>query len=221
MKTIIALSRYIGLRIPSELQGLKWSDITWSDSENAIGRIVVTDVKRGKHSGLDKRVSPLWPEAEKELRALFDEAKEGAIYVFPNATINANLRTTFEKAIVRAGFDLWPRLFHNLRASCETDYDRAGIPERVYCKWIGNSPRIAQKHYLRYDETDLQAGINTFLAGSGNTGTGSENQPGNQPEGNQSNNSSNPIKTGLNGTRKSTRVEPENQPELNPKINPD
>jgi hypothetical protein len=29
--------------------------------------------------------------------------------------MNANLRTTFEKVVERAGLTPWPRLFHNLR----------------------------------------------------------------------------------------------------------
>ena len=33
-----------------------------------------------------------------------------------------NLRTTFMKLIARAGYEPWPRLFHNMRASCATDW---------------------------------------------------------------------------------------------------
>ena len=36
-----------------------------------------------------------------------------------------NLRTTFMKLIARAGYEPWPRLFHNMRASCATDWAEA------------------------------------------------------------------------------------------------
>jgi hypothetical protein len=58
-----------------------------------------------------------------------------------------NLRTQFEGIIKRAGATAWPKLFHNLKASRETElmreYDLATV-----CKWIGNSPTVAPKHYV-------------------------------------------------------------------------
>src|SRR6185295_7207846 len=48
----------------------------------------------------------------------------------------------------------WPKLFHNLRASRQTElmreYDLATV-----CKWIGNSPAVAAKHYAT--SVDLNA----------------------------------------------------------------
>ena len=48
----------------------------------------------------------------------------------------------------------WPKLWHNLRASRETElmreYDLATV-----CKWIGNSPAVAAKHYAM--SVDLNA----------------------------------------------------------------
>ena len=176
-RSIFVLARFIGIRIPSELVGLKWSDIVWSDSENQIGRICITDQKRKRHEGKGTRFSPLWREAEKELRALFDEAKEGEEYIFPGMKATDNLRQTMEKIVFRAGVELYPKLFHNLRASRETEYHRAGINPTTYSRWIGNSPVIAVKHYVQYRDEDFQAGVNAFLAGSGNTEAGGQNSP--------------------------------------------
>lgn len=162
-RAIIALSRYVGLRIPSELKTLKWGDIVWSDSSHETALIKITDTKRSGHEGLGTRISPLWKEAEKELRTLFDESPEGQEYIFPGIKSSSNLRTTMEKIILRAGLQLYPRIFHSLRASCETDYHRELVPPTTYCRWIGNSPKIAEKHYIRYDETDMEAGINLVL----------------------------------------------------------
>jgi hypothetical protein len=50
----------------------------------------------------------------------------------------------------------WPRLFHNLRASRQTELMQ-NLPIHVVCEWLGNSRLIAQEHYLRVTETDFEA----------------------------------------------------------------
>ena len=50
----------------------------------------------------------------------------------------------------------WPRLFHNLRASRETEL-RGAFPSHVVCRaWIGNSERIAAAHYLQVTDFDFE-----------------------------------------------------------------
>ena len=48
----------------------------------------------------------------------------------------------------------WPRLFHSMRASRQTELQRA-FPLHVVCSWLGNSPRIAQQSYLLVTEDDF------------------------------------------------------------------
>ena len=48
----------------------------------------------------------------------------------------------------RAGLKAWPRLWHNLRASRETELAES-FPAHVVCEWIGNSQRVAAEHYLQ------------------------------------------------------------------------
>lgn len=68
-----------------------------------------------------------------------------------------NLRTTMEKIIRRAGLSPWPRLFHNMRASRETELTER-FPVHVVTAWLGNTPEIARKHYLQVtDEHFRQA----------------------------------------------------------------
>ena len=68
---------------------------------------------------------------------------------------NANLRTQLTRIIRRAGLAPWPRLFHNLRSSRQTELEER-FPTHVVCRWLGNSPRIASKHYLQVREADFQ-----------------------------------------------------------------
>jgi len=58
-----------------------------------------------------------------------------------------NLRTQLERIIAKAGHQVWPRLFQNLRASCATDWVQR-YPSHVVAKWLGHSPKVAAQHYL-------------------------------------------------------------------------
>jgi hypothetical protein len=57
----------------------------------------------------------------------------------------------------------WPRLFHNLRGSLETDLFEK-FPAHVVVAWLGNSERIALKHYLKVTDNHLAA-ASTFGVG--------------------------------------------------------
>ena len=77
----------------------------------------------------------------------------------PNGWVNCNLRTTFLNVVRKAGLTPWPRLFHNLRASCETDL-LAELPIASVTAWIGHSAEVALKHYaqVRTGDFDRAAG---------------------------------------------------------------
>jgi len=66
-----------------------------------------------------------------------------------------NLRTRFEKIIRRAGLTTWPRLWHNLRASRQTELEEH-FPSHVVCAWLGNSETVARKHYLQVLDSHFQ-----------------------------------------------------------------
>jgi len=155
-RAIVALARYGGLRCPSEVLSLRWMDIDW-----AAGRIVVTSPKTEHHPGKASRTIPLFPELRSVLEECFELAAEGAVYVVDERMRarargkagwrNCNLRTTFMKIVRRAGLTPWPRLFHNLRASRQTELAER-FPAHVVCDWLGNSEAIARKHYFQTTE---------------------------------------------------------------------
>jgi len=76
----------------------------------------------------------------------------------PGGWANANLRTTFTKIVRRAGLTQWPRLFHNLRASRETELVES-YPVQVVTSWLGNTPTVAMKHYLMTTEAHFEAAV--------------------------------------------------------------
>jgi integrase len=144
-RLIIALSRFGGLRCPSEHLALRWQDMDWERN-----RFRVDSPKTGE------RWIPMFPELRPHLEAAFELAEDGAVYCINRyRDSNTNLRTTFTKIIRRAGAKPWPKLFHNLRASRETEL-AATYPIHVVCEWIGNSAAIAAKHYLTVREEDFE-----------------------------------------------------------------
>lgn len=74
----------------------------------------------------------------------------------------------------RAGVRAWERLFHNLRASRETELT-SEHPLHVVCSWIGNSAIIAAKHYLQV--TDDHFAKATGISAEGIV-SGEENEGG-------------------------------------------
>jgi integrase len=150
-RLIIALSRFGGLRCPSEHLALRWQDIDWERS-----RFLVRSCKTEHHDDGGERWVPIFPELRPYLDECFELAEDGAVNVITRyRDTNANLRTTFNKIIKRAGAKPWPKLFHNLRASRQTEL-AAEYPIHVVCDWIGNSAAIASKHYLTVREDDFE-----------------------------------------------------------------
>jgi integrase len=150
-RLIVSLARWGGLRCPSEVLSVTWADIDWDRS-----RVRVTSPKTEHHVGKDHRELPLFPELRAELQAAWTPESAGYIVderfrkgsMGPAGWRNCNLRTTFQKIVKRAGLTPWPRLFHNLRSSRQTELQEK-FPMHVVCAWLGNSPDIAREHYLQ------------------------------------------------------------------------
>ena len=152
-RCLVALSRFGGLRVPSEALSLKWSDVDWKQN---IIRITCPKLEHLEGHGV--REIPLFGELQPFLLECFEAADDGAEYVIERnrppvlktggGWSHANLRTRFAKIIRRAGLEQWPRLWHNLRASRQTELADQ-FPSHVVCAWIGNSESVAREHYLQ------------------------------------------------------------------------
>ena len=145
---------------PIETLSLRWEDIDWE-----MNRMSIPEPKVEHHEGRGIRSCPIFPE----LRPILDEAfeifgdKSEYVVAAPqyraaaNAAMgwkNSNLRTEMTRLLRRAGVSGWPRLFHSMRASRQTELQRE-FPLHVVCSWLGNSPRIAQQSYLLVTEDDF------------------------------------------------------------------
>jgi integrase len=165
-RLVFALPRLAGLRCPSEVGGLAWADVDFDG-----GRLTVRSPKTEHHGGGHAvRLVPIVPRLREILAAGRDAAAPGERLVVPMAgRPGANLRTTAEKIIGRASVATWPRLYQNLRASCETDWVQA-FPAHVVAKWLGHSPMIAAQHYLQVRDAHFRDAIEGGSGGSRKSG---------------------------------------------------
>ena len=159
---IVALSRYGGLRCPSEHLELVWGDIDWER-----GRIRVRSPKTAHHDGHEERIMPLFPELRPILETAWKElteAEDFAPEAQPTSELpiitryretNANLRTQLLRIIKKAGLVAWPKLFQNMRASRATELAQHH-PGHVAAAWLGHSTKVADKHYWQVTDADFE-----------------------------------------------------------------
>ena len=144
-RLLFALVRFGGLRCPSEPFDLTWDCVHWD-----INRLTVCKHKT-KH-----RTIPLFPEIRVHLEAAFDQAKEGERFVITRyRDTNANLRTQFNRIVEKAGLTPWKKPFTNCRSTRETELAEQ-FAIHVVTGWLGNSPRVAMKHYLQITDAHFE-----------------------------------------------------------------
>lgn len=147
-RLLIALSRFGGLRVPSEALALRWSDVDWEHN-----RLTVRSPKTEHHEGKGERIIPLFPEIREHLLGVFESAPVGSDNVISRYREGANLNPHFRRIIKRAGLIPWDRTWHNLRASRQIEL-AASFPLHTVCAWIGNTKAIAAGHYLQVTDAD-------------------------------------------------------------------
>lgn len=135
LNLIIRLSGFGGLRTPSEPRNVELSDINWNAK--------TIRIKKQKQKTSERPI-PLFPDA---LR-IWDGSK------IEQAKYTGNFTTLLKSIDVKP----WPRLWHNMRASRQTELaDR--FPTHVVCKWIGNSEKVASYHYLQITDDMLAEAV--------------------------------------------------------------
>lgn len=159
-RTLFALARFGGLRCPSEVLGLRWSDIHWDR-----GRFKVRSPKTEK-AGKAERIVPLFPELLNELNNLFALVAPGVgspadgFVIARYRDVEANLRTMMGRIIDRAGLTRWPKPFMALRSSRRTELERSGrFANHVLNDWFGHTGAIAETHYLQVTEDDFTVAV--------------------------------------------------------------
>lgn len=144
----LALGRFAGVRMPSELAGFRWDHVNWE-----LGKILIHAPKTEKQ-GKPARWVPIFAGLEPHLSAHWDRHGDSEL-VLPQ--LPSNPGTTAKKFTASAGIVPWSNYWNSLRASCETDLmDAYGV--RRACQWIGNSAAVAMKNYSLLKHEDFVDG---------------------------------------------------------------
>jgi integrase len=153
-RLLFALSRYGGLRCPSEHLRLTWDDVDWER-----GRLTVHSPKTEHHEGGESRVIPIFPELRPYLDEVYFRTPTRNPWIITRCRDSGvNLRTMLMKIIKRAGLKPWPKLWQNLRSTRQTELAET-FPIQVVCQWIGNTQAVALKHYLQVTDKHFEAAI--------------------------------------------------------------
>jgi len=158
-RLIVALARFGGLRCPSEHLALRWHDVDWEK-----GRIHVQSPKTEHHEGKAVRTIPMFPELEAALNDVWERPEtEGKTFIINRYRCsNSNLRTQFNRIVRSAGIEPWQKPFQNMRSTRETELANE-FPIQVVCQWIGNSPKVAMRHYLQTTDDHFDKAVGRSL----------------------------------------------------------
>lgn len=180
-RLLFSLWRFAGLR-KTEVMWLTWDDVLWDE-----GRMRVHAKKTRHHEGKEIRYVPLRDILD-DLKAVFEERDEGATKMITRySESNSNLDKPMKVILNRAGVAAWPKLFQNMRGSCETDWLNEGHPAHVVAGWIGHSVKIQRANYAQitdghFDSFNSREGITTRKKGGAECGPEVDRTDRNTPE---------------------------------------
>jgi len=145
-RSIIALARIGGLRCPSELRQLRWTDINWSEN-----RFLVRSPKTEHHERHRERLVLLFDELREELEQK-DKTTEFVVQSFQGKTWKLN--SPFQKIAESAGLGKVTCPFVNMRRSRSNEVRRRW-GSALESLWIGHSEDTMDKHYLQPLDDDF------------------------------------------------------------------
>lgn len=147
-RVALALYRIGGLR-KGEAFILNWSDVDFKQ-----GKILVHSPKTERFRDHDTRIIPLFPQLRAELKLAYKRGKSGRVLNQKEEAVYFQ----FNRAIKKAGLEIWERLIQNLRSSRAIDVYRkyGALAEK---EWIGHAEQTARDHYLHLLEEDFQNAV--------------------------------------------------------------
>ncbi|MDB4650152.1 tyrosine-type recombinase/integrase [Pirellulaceae bacterium] len=149
-RCLLGFSALCGLRTRSEVASIRWEQINWDEN--------TFTVAKGKTA---ERAVPIFGD----FRPLLDAYHQVCIApdpllvlsgpIFPHCPSQTQLTNRLNRTAAKAGIQPWQKPWMNLRSSVETWLVRQGFDLTTVTGWLGNSPTIAQKHYLQVTPGDI------------------------------------------------------------------
>jgi len=144
-RLLLSLARFGGLRIPSEIRRLRYSD--FSDNVIRVHRDTKTGAREVPLFGEIREIFDRIVNLRKIAGTLLRGEKMPEEFVFANLR---NFRSRILLAIRESGVKCWEKLFVNLRSSCITDMAERGYSEKTLDAMFGNSAAIRSRHYVQF-----------------------------------------------------------------------
>lgn len=144
-RCLFALARWAGLRL-GECLRLRWEHIDWD-------RKTLQVVHQGEISTKKRsRTVPIRPDLFKLLAAAFEAAAPGS----DGPTDGTGRYNTHAKAarICARSIGEYAKPFHTLRKCCESEW-MAEYPVLDVAAWLGHSPTVAARHYVRTADSTM------------------------------------------------------------------
>lgn len=159
-RLIFSLARWGALRMPSEIMFLRWSDIQRSAGKIRIRIPKKTGKIEQERGNFAIRFIPIFPEIRRPLDEFWEECGRpvGDDLLFPGLdtpSAGARLKNHFDRILKRAGIDVWPKFFHNLRATRDTELQNLGHPFHQVCAWLGHSAQVSLANYTQLTDADF------------------------------------------------------------------
>jgi integrase len=148
-RLMVGLARFAGLRMPSEIRDLRWSDF------DAAGRtLTIRSPKTAHHKAGGVRRVPVFPLLMRLLEAHRVSAGDSE-YLMPTLRGYSALSVRMRRVIRHSGITDYPRAMHNLRLSCISEWVVAERRDLVtVSEWAGHTIQIMSQHYLRQINAD-------------------------------------------------------------------
>lgn len=164
LRLIFVLARFGGLRIPSELRFMEWKDIDLTSNKFYVKMPKKTNKHQQAAGNFTTRAVPLFPEVRQAFMDYFESLPEGAPALVFGDMKFTSLRDKFKPFLRKAGIPVWEKFFQNMRSTRETELAEK-YPLQDVTAWLGNSPAIAQKHYLQVRSSNFQVASETETIG--------------------------------------------------------
>jgi integrase len=148
-RLMVGLARFAGLRMPSEIVSLRWTDF-----DLGARTLIIRSPKTAHHSNGGIRKVPVFPIVFRLLQEKLADSPDSE-YLLPALRLHPSLSTRMRRVIRESGITDYPRAMHNLRLSCISEWVLADRRDLVtVAEWAGHSIQVMTAHYLKQINAD-------------------------------------------------------------------
>lgn len=145
------LLRFLGLRAPSEINGLRWKDLNWKSLT-----LTIRSPKLRHYRDKGQRTCPVsHPDVLRVLKGAYESRVTDDDPIVPPIS-HSSLAKRVKQWLGAAGIELWPHLLTNFRRTAITD--ACGyLPSHVVASYFGHTELISNAHYRMITDSHAQA----------------------------------------------------------------